>query len=184
MVTLRSGAFLFLRHGQTAANAQDIICGSTDLPLNESGIAQARQAAAFLKHTGVQQIVVSPLKRAQQTAQPVAKALGLRIQISEGLAERNWGVWEGQPRSILRREETPPKGEALQAFNERTEAAFSAIDLDLPTLIVAHSGTDRAIHRLLADGPHIRMANAAIRLWEPAMQGTQWNCHECFKPER
>lgn len=184
MVNLPPGAFLFLRHGQTAANAQDIICGSTDLPLNESGIAQAQQAAEFVKDKGIKQIIVSPLMRARQTAQPVAEALGLRIQISEGLAERNWGAWEGQPRSILRREETPPKGEALQAFNDRTEAALSAIDLGLPTLIVAHSGTDRALHQLLADGPHIRMQNAAIRLWEPAMQGTQWNCHECFKPER
>ncbi|WP_207630317.1 histidine phosphatase family protein [Paracoccus xiamenensis] len=184
MVTIPAGAFLFLRHGQTESNAQELIIGSTDLPLNQTGHEQARQAADFLRGTALAQIISSPLLRARQTAEAAAEALQLPVTVLDGLAERNWGAWEGLPRTALRRDETPPGGESPQAFQARTFAAFAGIDLAVPTLIVAHSGTDRVLHDRLAPGPHHRMENAAIRLWEPLMHGTQWNCHEYFKPGR
>lgn len=180
MMTLPPGAFLFLRHGQTRANADDIICGRTDLPLTPAGQEQARQAAAFLQGTRLRQIVVSPLLRARQTAQPAAEVLGLAPRIVDDLAERDWGAWEGQPRTMLQREATPPGGESPQGFATRIRAGLEQIDLSIPTLIVAHAGTGREVHALLHRSPPPRLTNAQIVMWQPSGQG--WEYHEYFRP--
>lgn len=181
MVNIPAGGFLFLRHGQTEANAADIICGQTDLPLNAAGQAQAAQTADFLRGTALSRIICSRLGRARQTAQIVADRLGLPApEMLDGLGERNWGAWEGQPRAILRRDETPPGGESPADFRARIQSAFASIDPLPGALIVAHSGTDREIHAALADTPHRRLANAELICWAPEADG--WNCHEFFKP--
>lgn len=178
-MVIQPGGFLFLRHGETEANAAELICGSTDLPLTTRGREQALQAAEALAGCGIARIIVSPLLRARQTAEAIAAATGAPVILAEGLAERNWGEWEGEPRAILRRDRTPPGGESPAAFRTRIRSAFAAIDLGQPVLIVAHSGTDREIHAALTPAPHRRMANAEIRRWSPV---PQWNCHEFFKP--
>ncbi|SOC00482.1 probable phosphoglycerate mutase [Rhodobacter sp. JA431] len=184
MVALPPGAFWLMRHGETAANAQDIICGQTDLPLSARGRAQADQAAAFLADLPLARIVTSSLLRARQTAQALAARCGLVPEVIEDLAERNWGALEGQPRSALRREETPPGGEAPAAFRARIRAGFAQIDRSKPVLIVAHSGTAREIHALLSQAPHRRLWNAETVLWQPDREvlPNTWHCHDCFKP--
>lgn len=146
-------AFLLMRHGETEANARDLICGRTDLPLTARGLAQARQAAAGLVRSGeaagIEVILTSPLARARQTAGAVADALGLVPVVAEGLAERDWGEWEGQPRAILRREQTPPGGESPGAFHRRIADQLAALDLRRRSLIVAHSGAARVILSLI-----------------------------------
>ncbi|MGD9918886.1 MAG: histidine phosphatase family protein [Paenirhodobacter sp.] len=175
-----SGGFLFLRHGRTAANARDLICGRTDLPLDATGRLQAAAAAVALARFGIARIVTSPLTRARQTAAAVAAPLGLVPELVPGLAERDWGAWEGQPRAGLRRAETPPGGESPAAFRARIRAAFAALSFARPLLIVAHSGTEREIHALLSTAPHRRRGNAEAVLWSPGAEG--WICHEAFKP--
>lgn len=182
MVIVPQGGFLFLRHGETDANARDIICGSTDLPLNRVGQAQAERTARALQGVAISAIVTSPLLRACQTAAAAARVTGLKPQIMAGLAERNWGIWEGQPRSVLRRDETPPGGESPSQFRARVRLAFDGLDLDAPILVVAHSGTAREIHALLTDTPHRRLENAELVLWQRSAR--QWRCHECFNPGR
>lgn len=176
MVTVPAHGFLFLRHGETDANARDIICGRTDLPLNAAGLAQAEAAALVLADAGIARIVTSPLQRAIGTAAAVARVTGLRPQIVAGLAERDWGAWEGQPRSTLRRDLTPPGGEPPSAFRDRIRSTFLGLDLRRSTLIVAHSGTEREIHALLTNAPHRRAGNAEIRVWSPERNG--WECHQ------
>lgn len=178
-MVIRPGEFLFMRHGETEANAGDVICGSTDLPLSPCGHAQAQRAAEALSGCGIARIISSPLLRARQTAGAVSELTGLPVIIAEGLAERNWGAWEGQPRAILRRDRTPPDGESPTVFRDRICRAFADIDLDLPVLIVAHSGTDREIYAMLTTSAHQRMTNCEIRRWSPV---PQWNCHQFFKP--
>lgn len=177
-MVIRPGEFLFMRHGETEANAADVICGSTDLPLSARGQDQARQAAMALAGCRIARIIVSPLLRARQTAEAVAAVTRVPVLVAEGLAERNWGEWEGQPRVGLRRDATPPGGESPAAFRDRVRRAFAALDLAQPVLIVAHSGTDREIHAALTAAPHRRMGNGEIRRWTPP----QWICHEFFKP--
>ncbi|MDO5706603.1 MAG: histidine phosphatase family protein [Paracoccus sp. (in: a-proteobacteria)] len=169
-----------MRHGETEANARDMICGRTDLALTPRGLDQARQAADALRGSGIEVVLTSPLMRARQTAETIAGMLGLAPINIAGLAERNWGAWEGAPQATLRRDDTPPGGEAPVIFHDRIARAFRALDLAGSTLIVAHSGTAREIRRLLPPAEHDRMQNGEIRRWICA--GGRWTCHEFFKP--
>lgn len=58
-----------------------------DPGLSEEGVAQARQAAAFLQDESYDAVYTSPLLRARETAAPIAAALGLGVVTEEGLAE-------------------------------------------------------------------------------------------------
>ncbi len=163
--------FWFLRHGQSAANAVDIVAGSTDSPLTALGLAQARAAAALLAGQGIASVWSSPLVRARVTADTVAAHIAAPVTALPDLAERDWGAWEGQPRAILDREATPPGGESPAVFRIRIRAALAAIAGPFPVLIVAHSGTAREIHALLSDRPFRRPGNAAPILWQRGADG-------------
>ncbi|XCB30181.1 histidine phosphatase family protein [Arcanobacterium hippocoleae] len=60
---------VFWRHGQTDQNLAARIQGSTDNPLNQTGIAQARRVAPELMKLGITKVICSDLIRARQTAQ-------------------------------------------------------------------------------------------------------------------
>ena len=90
---------LFLRHGQTDWNLQGLFQGQTDIPLNETGRAQARECAAALKthEPPVEIIYASPMLRARETAEIVQQALDLPIYYDDRLLERGFGTLEGTP---------------------------------------------------------------------------------------
>ncbi|MDR5663250.1 histidine phosphatase family protein, partial [Burkholderia cenocepacia] len=80
---------LFIRHGETAWNRIKRIQGHIDIPLADTGLAQAQRLAARLAreaHDGarIDAVYSSDLMRAQQTAQPFADALGLPLLLREG----------------------------------------------------------------------------------------------------
>ncbi|WP_426765143.1 histidine phosphatase family protein [Pseudarthrobacter sp. 1G09] len=88
--------FALVRHGQTDWNAERRLQGSTDIPLNEVGRGQARDAAAVLSPYEWDAIVSSPLSRAAETADLIAEGLGLKVsrRVPE-LTERSFGPAEG-----------------------------------------------------------------------------------------
>jgi probable phosphoglycerate mutase len=88
--------FALVRHGQTDWNAERRLQGSTDIPLNDVGRGQARDAIAALSGYEWDAIVSSPLSRAAETADLIAAGLGLRVarRVPE-LAERSFGAAEG-----------------------------------------------------------------------------------------
>ena len=88
--------FALVRHGQTDWNAQRRLQGSTDIPLNDVGRGQARDAVAALSGHEWDAIVSSPLSRAAETANLIAAGLGLSVarRVPE-LAERSFGPAEG-----------------------------------------------------------------------------------------
>ncbi|KIS29204.1 histidine phosphatase [Arthrobacter sp. SPG23] len=88
--------FALVRHGQTDWNAQRRLQGSTDIPLNDVGREQARDAAAALSGHEWDAIVSSPLSRAAETAKLIADGLGLSVDrhVPE-LTERSFGPAEG-----------------------------------------------------------------------------------------
>lgn len=88
--------FALVRHGQTDWNAQRRLQGSTDIPLNDVGRGQARDAVAVLSGSEWDAIVSSPLSRAAETADLIAAGLGLHVtrRVPE-LAERSFGPAEG-----------------------------------------------------------------------------------------
>ncbi|MGP4032891.1 histidine phosphatase family protein [Pseudarthrobacter sp. 1C304] len=88
--------FALIRHGQTDWNAERRLQGSTDIPLNDVGRGQARDAAVALAGTEWDAIVSSPLGRAAETADLIAAGLGLAVarRVPE-LTERSFGPAEG-----------------------------------------------------------------------------------------
>lgn len=88
--------FALIRHGQTDWNAQRRLQGSTDIPLNDTGRGQARDAVAVLSGYAWDAVVSSPLGRAAETADLMAAGLGLGVtrRVPE-LTERSFGPAEG-----------------------------------------------------------------------------------------
>jgi len=86
-----------LRHGETEWNATGRLQGSTDVPLNARGVAQAQAVAAALavRLPAGALIIASPLERARVTAEALSAASGAAITFDDRMRERSYGVWEG-----------------------------------------------------------------------------------------
>jgi broad specificity phosphatase PhoE len=128
--TLARIPFWFLRHGETDWNAQGISQGNVDIPLNATGLAQARSAAEKLRNRGIATIVASPLSRARVTAEFVGEALGLPVAIDPDLREVSFGVQEGQAMSgwfadWVAGRFTPEGAETFPALRRRAVAAIN-----------------------------------------------------------
>lgn len=88
--------FALVRHGQTDWNAERRLQGATDIPLNDVGRGQARDAVAVLSGQAWDVVVSSPLSRAAETADIIAAGLGLGVaRRLPGLMERGYGKAEG-----------------------------------------------------------------------------------------
>ena len=84
------------RHGQTDWNVNFLLQGVTDIPMNSTGIEQVRTAARSLNRNDWDLILTSPLGRARQTAEIIAKQKGFsNIQQEDLLIERSFGEAEG-----------------------------------------------------------------------------------------
>jgi broad specificity phosphatase PhoE len=141
--------FFFLRHGETEANDLQLMAGSGwDVPLNERGRQQAEDFAA--KHAGllakVKTVCVSPLTRAQQTAEIVNRALQKPQHQVDDLKEWFCGDWERQPYGnvpglFAKPHIDPPNGEPVADFFDRcVRGVHTALQQGGPVLIVAHGG--------------------------------------------
>jgi probable phosphoglycerate mutase len=175
-------AFWFLRHGETDWNAQGLSQGNVDIPLNSTGLAQARTAAQTLRGRGIATIVASPLSRARVTAEIAGEALGLPVQIDPGLREVSFGVQEGQPMSEWFAEwvagsYTPEGAESFQGLRQRTVAAVGRAIIKPPVvLVVAHGALFRALRAEMGLEPNLRTRNAVPMWCEPPRPGeTAWN---------
>lgn len=172
-------AFWFLRHGETDWNAQNLSQGNVDIPLNETGLAQARSAALLLRGKGIRSLVSSPLSRARVTANFAATELGLPVQIDDGLREVAFGVQEGKPMAewfqpwvdgLL----TPDGAESFPSLTRRAVAAINrCLSQTPPVLVVAHGALFRAIRGAMGHEPNVRTRNA-VPIWcEPPTRGTK-----------
>lgn len=178
---LRPVAFWYLRHGETDWNAQGLSQGNVDIPLNATGIVQARAAAERLRHRGIATIVSSPLSRARVTAEIVGEALDLPVQIDDGLREVRFGVQEGQPMSDwfphwVAGEFTPDGAESFVALRQRAVSAINrATALPPVVLVVAHGALFRALRTAMEIEPLIRTPNA-VPIWcePPRDAGSGW----------
>jgi broad specificity phosphatase PhoE len=88
-----------VRHGATANNRADpprLQGRRTDPPLSDEGREQAQRTGEFLAAFALDAVYSSPLLRARQTAEAVAKPHGLATQIVDELIEVDVGVWEGR----------------------------------------------------------------------------------------
>lgn len=149
------------RHGQTNWNLENRFQGHSDIPLNETGMNQARRAAPLLLGLKPEKIISSDLIRACQTAETLAEITKLPVHIDPGLRETNGGKWEGKTGAENRAvdfdrfvnwldgndEPAGQTGEKRSEIAERAVAAINrALDSSISTLIVVtHGGTARIL---------------------------------------
>jgi len=87
---------ILIRHGQTEWNRIERFRGRADVPLNESGLAQAEATGERVAKTWQPTaIYTSPLSRSVKTAQAIAKHFNLPAQIHLDLADIDYGEWQG-----------------------------------------------------------------------------------------
>lgn len=86
---------VLLRHGETDWNSQGRFQGHEDTPLNAAGLAQAAAAAERLAGYRPARVLSSDLTRARQTAQAVAGAVGVAVDVDVRLREVDVGTWAG-----------------------------------------------------------------------------------------
>lgn len=85
----------FSRHGESQANVKNVFSNhGRKHPLTEHGIQQVEKLASSLSTSGISKIYTSPLLRATQTAEIIAKWLELPISVEPGLREFDCGVFE------------------------------------------------------------------------------------------
>ncbi|MDR2787903.1 MAG: histidine phosphatase family protein [Candidatus Accumulibacter sp.] len=153
-----------IRHGQTAWNAESRIQGQRDLPLDETGLAQAEALARRLADRHFAAIYSSDLLRARQTARPLARPHGLPVRLDAELRERNFGCCEGKTREEIRAgdavvaemltarrpEYVLPGGESLRQHLDRITACLSRLTrrhAGQSIAVVSHGGVLDLIHR-------------------------------------
>ena len=85
----------FIRHGETDWNVGRRVQGTTDVPLSARGREQAEELAERLAGQPIGAIYSSDLRRALETARPLAARLGLDVIVDPILRERNFGAFEG-----------------------------------------------------------------------------------------
>ena len=92
----RATTLLLVRHGQTPTTGRVLPGRAPGLHLAPEGVAQAERAAERIAELGkVDAIYASPLERTRETAAPIARALGLRVERDKGLLECDFGDWTG-----------------------------------------------------------------------------------------
>lgn len=188
--TVQATRITAIRHGETDWNTQGRIQGHWDIPLNATGLEQARQTAnalaASLAFDGGQAgagaldaIYSSDLQRAWQTAQAIAHACAAPLHRAPALRERSFGSFEGQTFAALERQHpqaterwrkrdphfTPPGagGESLLMLQARIAQAVTqaaSAHIGGHIVLVAHGGVMDCLYRL-ATGQDVQ----APRTW-------------------
>lgn len=180
----------FVRHGETDWNVDNKIQGSTDIPLNETGLLQAKRLAEELveREKGdefyVARVYTSPQLRARKTAEAAAAALGIECVLLDGLKEMDLGEWEGSNWEAIKEADSEvyrtwsknrrfthaPGGECYHEVLERTLTALGMI-LEQETedvLVVSHSAIIMVLRCYIARLPfeemvkHFRTRNAEL----------------------
>lgn len=152
-----------VRHGETDYNKRRILQGRTDIPLNEDGVRQAREAAKQLGEPSFDRVYTSPLKRAVATAQILSGCSEEELIMEERLKEMSFGVMEGHalaelPPQVLALFATPEDfvpaegGESIAQLKERCQAflddrkeEWKELPEDAKVLVVSHGATIHGI---------------------------------------
>lgn len=180
--------FLYLRHGQTEWNRQGRMQGATDIPLNDTGRGQARDAAQRLVDTHIDRIIASPMLRAAETADIVAATKNLPVTHDERLKERYFGAFDGLLLSEIREKHGVGDGVSIWSLNSpEAEPLSSALgrtmeslcehlaDSDDSVLFVAHG----ALFTLLTEHLFgVRMQSANATPYQVFEEEGVWRAHE------
>ena len=85
---------ILVRHGETKFNATGTFRGRADVPLNETGLRQAQLLGKYLSSEKIDVVYSSSLRRAVKTAEAIAAPQKLKVSVTEGLYEIDFGRWQ------------------------------------------------------------------------------------------
>lgn len=141
--------FFLARHAQCEDNAQNLLA-RPESNLTELGKDQAKQLADQLRDKNIRKIISSPLTRAHQTAEIVARELGMpaeQIEVWEELAEIHVGELIGKPEDTtlhgFAQAQQQGTGESLESIEQRVQAVIHKLEhaqTDGNIAVVAHGG--------------------------------------------
>jgi 2,3-bisphosphoglycerate-dependent phosphoglycerate mutase len=171
-----------VRHGESTWNTLGLAQGHCDdAELTRRGADQAQAVAAQFRGRPVRALYASDLRRAMQTAAPLAAALGLAVITDTRLRERSLGILEGGPSAailpavsglragrVADPDTRPAGGESVRDLYQRAAAfADDVAGQRIPgdTVVVAHGGTLRVLAAYLRHVPVERMS------WDPLANG-------------
>jgi 2,3-bisphosphoglycerate-dependent phosphoglycerate mutase len=171
-------AIFLIRHGETLGNASRTV-QHPDNPLSARGMEQAERLARRLAREGVTAILASDFARAAQTAERLARVLGVAVRHDPLLQERSFGDIRGTPYAELgfdmfAPDYAPPNGETWEVFHARVDRAWAVVQehagaTDGHLAVVTHGLVCRSLaarHLVLPDGETVpeRWENTALTL--------------------
>ncbi len=174
-----------LRHAESVGNAEGYYQGQHDFPLTDRGRSQVRRLISRWQVDGtrIDSVITSPLKRASQTAEMIARAFGCTLEVDEDWRERDMGRLTGVKRA--RADLVMPKPEFFTPYDNMAETGEGDWALYLRAgkalhkilqkpparyVVVSHGGIlNQVMHAILgmtpqADGQgvHFRFVNTAF----------------------
>jgi broad specificity phosphatase PhoE len=152
----------FLRHGETVYSKTGGFCGDLDPELTPEGSMMAEQFAATYAKLPWNAVYVSPMKRTIATATPLCDAVGIEMQLRDGLREIKYGKWEGETVESVREKyaedyinwltepawNAPTEGETSVQIASRSSLVIAEIQEKYKNgnvLVVSHKATIRII---------------------------------------
>ena len=152
---------IIARHGETDWNAAEVFRGRVDVPLNETGVAQAEALGRHLAGLDVEAVYTSPLKRAVDTALAVSTHHALKVSIAPELVDFDYGSWQGlthqqvrerYPELLERWRTEPhlvviPDGESLDDVAQRARRLVDSVVADHHGTVVLLS--HRVVNKVL-----------------------------------
>ena len=170
---------LLVRHAETAWNRERRYQGRTDTPLSDAGRAQAERVGRALGSSGLAAVYSSPLQRARETADAIARPHNLAVRVEAAFGEIHFGRWEGltleearaldpafydkwldAPDSVV-----PPGGEPVGELRARAVAGLEALrreHAEATVCLVTHSMVARILIIEALGLPLDRMWSVAI----------------------
>jgi len=179
---------ILVRPGSTDFDEQGRIQGTLDVPLSRNGAHQAARTAAELTRLPIEMVYASPCLRAQETAEAIAKAAGVKVRRIDRLHNVDQGLWQGkrieevrqnQPKVYRQWQEhpqsvCPPEGEMLGAAEQRVRTTMEKL------LKKHRSGTVAlVVPEPLASLVRQCLTNSKLGdLWKAECEHGQWEAFE------
>ena len=155
--------------------------GLLDIPLNETGIAQAHAAKELFRDVEIGSVVSSPLSRAYRTAEIICEVVKKPITVIDELHECDLGVRDGDLKEqwYYDWKDSRITIEGAETYEELVVRSLKAINRALedhpgPVLIVAHGGVYWSIKRHANLPEDFRLANCLPLKHEPSANGVGW----------
>lgn len=180
--------FVLIRPGTTDFDDQGRIKGNLDIPLNAKGASEAARTGQELAALGIECVYTSPCESAVQTAESVARSIGVRVRKVDRLANLDHGLWQGKRIEEVRQKQPkvyrmwqdhpetvcPPEGESLSSAQGRVQAALEKLRKRHRTGVVALVVPEPLLTLLSSQLRHIDIGD----LWKAECTCGSWEIVE------